>query len=169
MAFHVNQEPPYERTRGAEGFWGGRRKPQAPRCLLGPMGTRKEGLTRGVSIAPASALAYLELQLHPGDVLSALDLRQLLDVGVEIPGGHFGGAAVDGLQEGVVDEHVLVLRLHHVVALGAHERHVAVDVHRLLVFDPLQHGVDHDEAARAPHPRTAIRTDWREAGPLAVA
>lgn len=50
-----------------------------------------------------------------------------------------------------MNEHVLVLCLHHVVPLGAHQSHVAINVHRLLVLDPLQHGVDHDEAAGPTH------------------
>ena len=48
-----------------------------------------------------------------------------------------------------MDEAVLVLRLHHVVPLRAHQRHVAVDVHGALVSNALQHGVDDDETAGA--------------------
>jgi len=95
--------------------------------------------------------AHLELQLHGGDRLSGRRLAQLLDVGVEVAGGHLRVAAGGRLQQRLVDEDVLVLRLHHVVPLGAHARHVAVDVHRLLVLHALQHGLDHDQAARAAH------------------
>ncbi len=56
-----------------------------------------------------------------------------------------------GLEQRVVDEDVLVLRLHHVVALRAQTRHVTVDVDRLLVLDALEHGVDDDEGAGATH------------------
>lgn len=91
---------------------------------------------------------YLKLELHAGDVLAALHLGQLLDVGIQAPRGHLGVAAGHRFQQRIVDEAVLVLGLYHVVPLGAHERHVAVNVHRLLVLDALQHGVDDDEAAR---------------------
>ena len=60
-----------------------------------------------------------------------------------------------------MDEDVLVLRLHHVVPLGPHQRHVAVDVHRLLMLDALQHGVDDDEAASATH-TSAVREEVEE-------
>lgn len=98
--------------------------------------------------------AHLELQLHAGDVLAGLHLCQLLDVGIEAAGGHLGVAAAHGLQQRLVDEAVLVLRLHHVVALRAHERHMAVHVHRLLGLDALQHGIDDNEAAGAAHAGT---------------
>lgn len=98
--------------------------------------------------------SYLKLQLHAGDVLSGLDLREFLDVCVQVPGRDLGGAAGDGLLERVVNEDILVFRLDHVVPLSAHERHVTVDVHRLLVFDSLQHGVDDDEAAGPTHAGT---------------
>ena len=58
---------------------------------------------------------------------------------VETAGGDLCVAALDGLEQGVVDEDVLVLCLHHVVALGPQTRHMAVDVHCLLVLDALQH------------------------------
>lgn len=96
-------------------------------------------------------MCYLELQLHARDVLSGLHLSQFLDVGEEAAGGDLRVAAGDRLQQGVVDEAVLILRLNHVVPLGAHQCHVTVDVHRLLVLDALQHGVDDDEAAGAAH------------------
>lgn len=62
-------------------------------------------------------LPHLKLQLHAGDVLSTLHLGQLLHVGVQTPGGHLGVPAGYGLQQGLVDETVLVLCLHHVVPL----------------------------------------------------
>lgn len=79
--------------------------------------------------------SYLKLQLHATNMLSGLHLRQLLDVGEEASCRHLCIPAGDGLQEGIVDEAVLVFRLHHVVPLGAHEGHMTVDVHRLLVLD----------------------------------
>ena len=82
-------------------------------------------------------------------------MAQLLDVGVEVAGGHLRVSTRGGLQQRLMDEHILVLSLHHVIALRPHARHVAVDVHRLLMLHPLQHGVDDDEAARAAHARAA--------------
>lgn len=100
---------------------------------------------------------HLELQLHAGDILSWLNLRQPLDVGVQVPRGDLGVPAGHGLQQRIVNEDVLVLCLDHVVPLGAHERDMAVDVDGLLVLDSLRHGVDHDEAAGATHPSTEPR------------
>lgn len=106
---------------------------------------------------------YLEFQLHASDMLSALNLGQLLDVGIEAPGGHLSVATGHCLQQGIVDEAVLVLRLHHVVPLWPHQRHVAVNVDRLLVLDTLKHGVDDDKAARPPDSGAAggfIGKEW---------
>lgn len=97
---------------------------------------------------------HLELQLHAGDILSWFDLRQSLDVGVQVPCGDLGVPAGHSLQQCIVNEDVLVLRLNHVVPLGAHQRDVAVDVDGLLMLYSLRHGVDHDEAARATHSST---------------
>lgn len=97
---------------------------------------------------------YLKLQLHAGDVLPALHLGQLLHVGVQTPGGHLGVPARHGLQQRLVDEAVLVLRLHHVVPLRAHQGHVTVDVHGALVTNALQHGVDDDKTAGASNTST---------------
>lgn len=97
---------------------------------------------------------YLELQLHACDVLSGLHLSQFLYVREEAAGGDLCVAAGDCLQQGVMDEAVLILRLHHVVPLSSHQGHVTVDVHRFLVLDALQHGVDDDEAACAAHAGT---------------
>lgn len=99
-------------------------------------------------------MCYLELQLHACDVLSNLHLSQFLDVGEEAAGRDLSVAAGNGLQQGIMDEAVLILRLHHVVPLGAHQRHVTIDVHRLLVLDALQHGVDDYETAGAAHAGT---------------
>lgn len=96
----------------------------------------------------------LELQLHARDILSWLNLRQPLDVGVQVPGRDFRVPAGHCFQQRVVNEDVLVLSLDHVVPLGAHQRHVAVDVDGLLVLDALRHGIDHDEAAGPAHPST---------------
>ena len=100
---------------------------------------------------------HLELQLHAGDILSRFNLRQPLDVGVQVPGGDLGVPAGHGLQQRVMNEDVLVLRLDHVVPLGAHQRDMAVDVDGLLVLDSLRHGVDHDEAACATHSSTETK------------
>ena len=90
-------------------------------------------------------------------MLAALHLGKLLDVGIEAPGSHLSVAAGHRLQQCVVNEAVLVLRLHHVVPLRAHQRHMAVNVHRLLMLDALKHGIDDDEATRPPDTRTEGR------------
>ena len=61
-----------------------------------------------------------------------------------------------GLEQGVVDEDVLVLGLDHVVPLGPEAGHVTVNVDGLLVLEPLEHGVDDDEGASPANPGTAI-------------
>lgn len=95
--------------------------------------------------------SYLKLQFHGGDGLPRRDLAELLDVGVQVAGSDFCVSTCGGLQQGLVDEYVLILCLHHVVPLSSHARHMSVYVYRLLVLHPLQHGVDHDEAARPAH------------------
>lgn len=107
---------------------------------------------------PLWLCSHLELKLHARDVLARLHLGQLLDVGVEAACGDLGIAAAHGLQQRLVDEAILVLCLHHVVALRPHEGHMSVHVHRLLRLDALQHGVNYDEAASTPHTR-AVGTD----------
>lgn len=98
---------------------------------------------------------FLELELHAGDVVY-LGLHELLDVRVEVARGHLGVAADHRLEEGVVDEDVLVLRLDHVVALRPETGHVAVDVDHLLVPDALEHRVDDDETAGATDACAAV-------------
>ena len=103
-------------------------------------------------------LRYLELELH-GVVamfVKAERLQQLSHVRAQIARQYLRVTGRYGLQHGVVDEHVLVLGLHHVVTLRAQARHVTVDIHRVHVLDPLQHRVDHDERASSPHTRTEI-------------
>ena len=46
--------------------------------------------------------------------------------------------------------------LHHEVALLPHVRQEAVHVDVLHLHHPLQHAVQDDEGARAPHPRAAV-------------
>lgn len=101
------------------------------------------------------AVTYLEFQLHCSNALAWWHLGQLLDVSKEVACKHLGIATRGCLQQGLVDEDVLVLRLHHVVALGAHARHVAIDVHGLLMLHPLQHGIDDNEATSPAHTSTA--------------
>jgi len=78
-------------------------------------------------------------------------------VRIEVSGGNLRVAGLHGLKEGVVNENILVLGLDHVVALGAQTRHVTIDVDGPLVFDALQHGVDHDERPRTTDARTTYR------------
>lgn len=103
-------------------------------------------------------ISHLELQLHGSDRLAGRGLGEFLDVCVQVAGQHLSVAAGGGLQQRLVDEDVLVLGLDHVVPLGTHARHVAIDVHGLLVLHAFQHGVDHDEAAGPAHARTEGET-----------
>jgi len=73
---------------------------------------------------------------------------------VQIAGWNLRISAQYRFEDGIVDEDVLVLGLHHVVTLRAQARHVTIDIDRLLVSDPLQHGVDDDKRPRAPYART---------------
>lgn len=103
---------------------------------------------------------HLELQLHGSNRFTGRRLGEFLDVGEQVARRNLGVATRSGLQQGFVDKDVLVLGLDHVVPLGAHARHVAVDVYGLLVLHALQHGIDHDEAAGPAHARTdGGRTD----------
>ena len=97
---------------------------------------------------------YPKLSLDAGGCVGQAAFAQPLYMREEVARRYLGRAALDRLEHGVVHEDVLVLRLHHVVALRAQARHVTVDVDRLLVSDPLQHGVDDDERPRAADART---------------
>lgn len=101
---------------------------------------------------------YLELHLHASHILSWFYLRQPLDVGVQVPCWDLSVPAGHSFQQCIVNEDVLVLRLDHVVPLGAHQRDVAIDVNGLLVLDSLRHGVNHNEAASAAHSSTEPKT-----------
>ena len=66
---------------------------------------------------------------------------------VETVGRHFGAARLHRIQQRLVDEHVLVLGLNHVVTLGSEAGHVTVHVQRLLVLNAIEHRVNHDVRA----------------------
>lgn len=104
-------------------------------------------------ISSWALISHLELQLHGSNRLAGWGLGEFLDVGVQIPCWHFSVAAGGGLQQSFVDEDVLVFGLDHVVPLGPHTRHVAIDVYGLLVLHSFQHGINHDEAASSAHAR----------------
>lgn len=106
-----------------------------------------------------SRSAHLKLQFHSCHRLSSGHLGELLDVGVQVAGRDFCVATDCSFQQGLVDEYVLILCLHHVVPLSSHARHMTVYVHRLLVFHPLQHGVNHNKAARPAHTGTDGSTE----------
>ena len=92
--------------------------------------------------------------------------EQSLEMVVELSDGHLGVAAMVRLGACVIAEHVLLFGLHHVVALRAHARHVAVDVHGVVLalgvgagrrmLHPFEHRVHHQIAAGASHARTAV-------------
>lgn len=79
-------------------------------------------------------ISHLELQLHSGNCLAWWGLGEFLNVDVQVPRWHLSVAAGGRLQQGFVDEDVLVFGLDHVVPLGSHARHVAIDVDGLLVL-----------------------------------
>ena len=81
--------------------------------------------------------------------------HELAHVTSQVPRQYLCVARRDGFQQGVMDEHVLVLRLNHVVALRPQARHVTIDIDRVHVLDPLQHRVDDDKGARPPHTRAS--------------
>ena len=102
-------------------------------------------------------MSNLELGLHAAAAVGKR-LAELLYVSVEVSRRDLRVAGLDGLEQRVVNEDVLVLGLDHVVALGAQTRHVAVDVDRPLVLDALQHCVDDDERTRPPNTRASRPT-----------
>ena len=88
---------------------------------------------------------------------------------VQRSGRYFRVAARDGFQDGVVDENVLVFRLHHVVPLSPQTGHVAVDVDTVFVAQPLQHRVDDDKGARSADAGAAVDDDGLVIGGNSVA
>ena len=105
------------------------------------------------------ASSDLELEFHSGDWVPGFDARQPLYVAEKIARRDLGVARLYGLHECVVDEDVLVVGLHHVVALRAQTGHVTVDVQRLLVFGALQHRVDDDHRPGPSHSGTRPTTN----------
>ena len=63
-----------------------------------------------------------------------------------------------GLKQRLVNEDVLVFGLDHVVPLRAQTGHVTVDVDGLLVLQPLQHRIDHNESSGTTHSGTVKET-----------
>lgn len=98
-------------------------------------------------------IGHLKLQFHGSNRLARRGLGQFLDVGVQVASWDLSVSTGGGLQQGFMDEDVLVLSLNHVVPLSTHARHMAIDVHGLLVLHALQHGIDHDKAASPAHAR----------------
>jgi len=98
-----------------------------------------------------SRSADLELEFNSGARLRNVHAAESLQMRVQTASGDLGVAALYGVDECVVDEDVLVLGLHHVVALRAETRHVTVHVERPLVFGALQHRVDDDHRSSATH------------------
>lgn len=104
-----------------------------------------------LGLEPGPGETYLKLQLYGGGCFSWRDQGELLDVSIQVSGRDLCVAACCSLRKGFVDEDVLILCLHHVVPLSTHAGHVTINVHWLLMFHPLQHRVDHDEAAGPTH------------------
>lgn len=87
---------------------------------------------------------------------------------MQVSGRDLRDATCCSLRKGLVDEDVLLLCLHHVVPLSAHAGHMTINVHRLLVLHPLQHGVDHNEAAGPAHASTNTQRRERVLPPPCV-
>ncbi len=92
--------------------------------------------------------------LHPADVLRRFRLWQSLDVSVKIPCWNLCVAAGNSLQQCIINKDVLLLCLHHVVSMRSHQSHVTINIYRLLLLHTLQHGINHNEAARSAHTST---------------
>lgn len=67
---------------------------------------------------------------------------------VEVTRGYLRITGLDSFEKRVVYKDVLVLGLHHVVALRAKACHVTIDIYSLLVFDALEHRFDDHERTR---------------------
>lgn len=94
---------------------------------------------------------HFKLLLHSADVLWRFRLWQSLDVGVKVPSRNLCVAAGNGLQQRIINKDVLLLCLHHVVSLRSHQSHMTINIYRLLLLHTLQHGINHNEAARSAH------------------
>lgn len=108
-------------------------------------------LGRCMRICVSMCVSDLKLQFHGGDGVSGRHLSEFLDVCVQAPRRDLRVPAGSGLQQGLVDEDILIFRLHHVVPLSTHAGHVTVDIHRLLVLHPLKHGLYYDKTACPTH------------------
>ena len=102
--------------------------------------------------------ADLELDIH-SSISITRELSEFLDVSVEAASRDLGVSRLDCLEEGIVNEDVLVLSLHHVVALGAKTRHVTIDINSSFVSNPLEHSVDNDERTSATDTSTVKLQD----------
>lgn len=79
----------------------------------------------------------LELEFHSSDRLSRFNKRQLLNVCIEVSRKNLCVSGLDGLEECIVDEDILVLCLHHVITLGPKAGHVTIDIDCLFVSNSL--------------------------------
>lgn len=102
----------------------------------------------------------LKFHLHPCDILPRFCLHQLLDVIVQIPGSHFCVPTDYGLEDGIVDEDVLILRLNHVISLCPQTSHMPIDIDCLLVLHPLQHRVNDNEASCPANSSRTVNNHW---------
>jgi hypothetical protein len=78
-------------------------------------------------------------------------LRQFLNVSAKVASNNLGIARLDGLENRIVNEHILVLGLDHIVALGAQARHVTIDVNSVDMLYPLKGRIDNYEGSSATH------------------
>ena len=90
-------------------------------------------------------------------LVGEVDALEAVDVPGEASLADVGLAALDGLGQRVVQEDVLLLRLDQVVPLPPDVLQVREHVDVAARRDLPHHGVQHDVAARAAHPRAAKR------------
>jgi len=119
--------------------------------LIAPSHSEGSNTKNGVLCPNVSISSNLELELHSSDCLSRLNERQLLNVCVEVSRQNLRVPGLDGLEECVVDEDILVLRLHHVIALCPKAGHVTIDIDCLFVSNSLQHCIDHYDGPSPTH------------------
>ena len=81
--------------------------------------------------------SYLKFQFHASDCVPKFGLCEFLYVIVEVSGWNLSVPALYCLQQCVVYEDVLILRLHHVITLGTKAGHMTINVHGFFQFDAL--------------------------------
>ena len=98
-------------------------------------------------------------QLTNNAIFAHEQTSQIGHVAVAVCLGELGFAALDRLEEHIVDEYELLLGLHQVVPLLPDVFEERVHVYGAAVNDLLHHCVDHDVGAGAAHACRAMHHD----------